>query len=283
MTLCRSPLGYLPLSSRLLSKTNPFCAGGLRIENLYLAGYPESLGDAAMPKTLEKWTVLPHGRLTEIDQGIWTVTGEVHMPLTPLERRMTVVRLKNGDLVIYSAIALDEPQMRILEDAGHPAYLIVPGDHHRMDAGIWKARYPDLSVIAPPSARQPVAEVVAVDATTADFGDKNVSLFLVKGMSGHEAALIVRRPSGTTIVVNDIIGNMPHDAGFVLRLMQFAGDKPHVPLPVKMTLKDKEGLRAQLLSWANEPNLVRLIVSHGEPIEKEVRQQLQTLADSLVE
>ena len=39
-----------------------------------------------MPKILEDWTVLPHGRLTRVDDGIWTVTGELHMPLTPLQR-----------------------------------------------------------------------------------------------------------------------------------------------------------------------------------------------------
>ncbi|WP_443748196.1 hypothetical protein [Asticcacaulis solisilvae] len=234
-----------------------------------------------MTKILEKWTVMPHGRLTEIDDGIWTVTGDLHMPLTPLERRMTVVRLNSRALVIYSAIALDETQMKVLEDAGRPAFLIVPGDHHRLDARIWKDRYPDIKVIAPTGARDAADEAVPVDATDVDFGDPAVSFVTVRGMSGHEAALVVRRPAGTTLIVNDIIGNMPEGAGLVLRAMRFAGNEPHIPLPVSMTLKDKDGLRDQLLSWADEPGLRRVIVSHGEPIEADAAQQLRSLADTL--
>lgn len=234
-----------------------------------------------MAKILEDWTVLPHGQLTEIDDGIWTVTGELHMPLTPLQRRMTVVRLQTGDLVIYSAIALDEPQMWTLEAAGRPAWLIVPGDHHRMDAKIWIERYPHLKVITPAGAVKAVEDAVQVDATTVDFGDDAVRFVTVGGTSGHEAALIVRRAAGTTLIVNDIIGNMPEKAGLVLRAMHFAGDEPHVPLPVKLTLKDKEGLQDQLLAWAGIADLKRIIVSHGDPIEDNPRGQLKALAASL--
>lgn len=234
-----------------------------------------------MPKSLEDWTVMPHGRLTEIDDGMWTVTGELHMPLTPLERRMTVVRLNDGELVIYSAIALDEAQMKVLEDAGHPAFLIIPGDLHRMDAKIWKARYPDLRVIAPSGAQKAADEVVHVDSTDIDFGDDAVRFVTVSGMSGHEAALIVRRPAGTTLIVNDIIGNMPRDSGFILRLTGFAGDEPHIPVPIRMTVKEKSALRDQLLAWAEEPGLKRIIMSHGDPIEDDAPGQLRALAATL--
>ena len=61
-----------------------------------------------MPKSFEHWKVLPHGKLTPIDERILTVTGELHMPLAEIPRRMTVARLADGRLVVFSAIALDE-------------------------------------------------------------------------------------------------------------------------------------------------------------------------------
>jgi hypothetical protein len=234
-----------------------------------------------MPKILEKWTVMPHGQLTQLEAGLWTVTGELHMPLTRLERRMTIVRLSDGSLIIYSAIALAEPEMKRIEDAGRPAFLIVPGVFHRTDARIWKQRYPQLKVLAPASARKAAEEAVPVDATELAFDDESVQFITVGGTSGYEAALMVRRAAGTTLVVNDVIGNMPHEAGFVLRLMRFAGEEPHIPLPIKLGLKDKPGLRDQLRTWAAEPNLTRILVSHGDPIEGDVSGQLLALADTL--
>ena len=93
-----------------------------------------------MTKIHDTWTVLPHGPLSEVDDGILTVTGQLQMPLVELQRRMTVVRLADGGLVIYSAVALDEPHMAQIEALGTPRYLIVPGDAHRLDARIFKQR-----------------------------------------------------------------------------------------------------------------------------------------------
>jgi hypothetical protein len=62
---------------------------------------------------------------------------------------MTVVRMKDPRLVIFSAISLDKAGIRALEDYGPPAFLVVPNDHHRLDARAWKDRYPDIQVVAP--------------------------------------------------------------------------------------------------------------------------------------
>src|SRR6185503_13326996 len=168
----------------------------------------------------------PHGKLSRIDDRILTVVGEIHMPLMNLPRRMTVVRLSDGRLVIWSAIALDENGMATLEAFGRPAFLIVPNDHHRLDARAWKDRYPELKVIAPEGARERIADVVAVDTTSPDFGDPGVTFVTVPGTRAHEAALVVRRERGTTLVLNDLVGNI-HDAsgidGWLLRLAGFAG------------------------------------------------------------
>jgi hypothetical protein len=90
-----------------------------------------------MTAPLKQWKVLPHGKLTQVDEGILTVVGEIQMPLMELPRRMTVARLADRRLVIFSAIALDEDEMAALEAYGRPAFLIVPSDHHRLDAKIW--------------------------------------------------------------------------------------------------------------------------------------------------
>ena len=102
-----------------------------------------------MTRPFQQWKVLPHGKLTEVDENVLTVTGELHMPLTDLPRRMTVARLHDSRLVIFSAIALDEVEMLALEEYGQPAFLVVPNHHHRLDARVWKERYPSIQVVSP--------------------------------------------------------------------------------------------------------------------------------------
>jgi hypothetical protein len=239
-----------------------------------------------MTRPFQQWTVLPHGKLAQIDENILTVVGEIHMPLMDLPRRMTVVRLVDASLVIFSAIALDEDEMSALEAYGRPAYLIVPSDKHRLDAKTWKDRYPEIQVVAPEGARAQVEESVPVGTVAPRFDDPNVQFVTVPGTRGREAALVVRTSKGTTLVVNDVVGNIRGAAGFggwLLHLAGFAGKGAQVPAVVKMAvIEDTKALRAQLLQWSEIDSLVRVLVSHGSPIEDNPRQVLRELAGSLI-
>ena len=238
-----------------------------------------------MPQSFREWKVLPHGKLVAVDQNIMTVTGDIRVPLVDLPRRMTVVRLRDGRLVIYSAMALREEAMQELEAFGRPAYLVVPNQLHRLDARIWKQRYPEMQVVAPSGARGKVDKVVQVDTTDPDFADPDVRFVTVPGTRDSEAALVVKGPGGTTLVLNDIVGNIQNSSGFggwFLRLVGFAGSEPQIPKVVKFKLiEDRAALRGQLMQWAELPALKRILVSHGSAIEEQPQRTLRDLASSL--
>lgn len=238
-----------------------------------------------MNAPFKTWTVLPHGDLIQINDRILTVVGDLKMPLVHLPRRMTIVRLNDGGLVIYSAIALDEAQMARVEAFGTPRFMIVPSGRHRLDAPAYAARYPQLKTIAAHGARAKVAEVVNVDANAPNFGDPSVRYVEVAGTNQTEAALEVDAEDGVTLIVNEIIGDI-HGAhglgGWLLKTMGFAGDEPHVPAGPKLEFaKHKADLAAQLRQWAAIRNLKRIIVSHGDIIETDPQANLRKLADSL--
>lgn len=238
-----------------------------------------------MPKINQRWTVLPHDKLQTVDERIMTVVGYLPMPLTRLPRRMTVVRLRHGGLVIFSAVALAEPDMATLERFGQPQFLVVPSDKHRLDARVWKERYPRMQVVAPRGAGGKVADVVPVDTTSPDFDDPDVDFVTLPGTGESEAALLVRNGGRTTLVLNDVIGNI-RDAhgigGWFLGVMGFAGKEPRIPGIVKrLLIKDKSALREQLLRWAKDQSVARVLVSHGEIIDTNARDALMKLAESL--
>lgn len=234
-----------------------------------------------MAKTLTAWTVLPHRPIERMTDAIMTVTGDIAMPLTTLERRMTVVRLAGGRLVVYSAIALDDATMAAIEAFGAPAFLVVPNPFHRNDARVWKERYPAMTVVAPSGARAKVAEVVPVDTSTPDFDDDAVRFVEVAGTSGREGALEVREHGTLTLVVNDVIGNLPKSDGLVLRALGFAADRPRVPRMAKRVLvADAAAFRDHLDAWSAEP-VANILVSHGRPIREGAPDALREMARSL--
>ena len=239
-----------------------------------------------MPTALEEWKVMPHDDLVEIDDGILTVAGEIEMPLGHFPRRMTVVRLSGDRSLIFSAIALETEAMRRIEAMGWPHFLVVPSGFHRLDARIWKQRYPPINVVAPPGARAAVAEVVPVDATDDIFEDEAVRLLAVPGTGGREAALEVRRGGRLTVIVNDVIANVAHPHGFgaqvMGRLFGFGVSEPQVPWVVKRkAVEQPAALAGQFRAWADAPELARIVMSHGDLIEDEPAAVLRRLADGL--
>jgi hypothetical protein len=154
-----------------------------------------------------------------------------------------------------------------------------------MDARIWKDRYPGLTVLAPAGVKKKVEDIVPVDETEADFGDQNVAYVSVRGTEGHEAALLARTASGTTLVVNDLIWNLddrPGFGGWLFRVMGFTGSEPRIPTIVEMrAIKDRDALRGQLESWAQIRDLNRIIVSHGRIVTRDPSSVLVELADAL--
>jgi hypothetical protein len=234
-----------------------------------------------MTEPFKEWTVLPHGKLTRVNERIAEVVGELKMPLLVLPRRMTAIRTKSGGLVIFSAIALREPDMAELEAFGCPAFLIVPSVRHRLDAPAYVKRYPNLTVVTPRTGAEKIGEVVRVDTHAPNFDDAGIRYVEIAG----DSALEVDGDDGLTVIVNDLIGDI-HDqsgvGGWLLKVMKFAGDNPHVPAPVKLLLGTHKREVAQLFRrWAERDDLRRIIVSHGDTIEADPRGALRTLAASL--
>lgn len=220
-------------------------------------GMAEQVSDA--------WNVLEHGPIEKLTERLWRVEGAI--PRMTLRRVMTVAKRENGGLVVHSAIALREPEMKELEAWGPPEVLVVPGGFHRMDAPAFKKRYPKLTVFAPSGSRSKVEEVLAVDGTYESFPkDSVVELRTVPGTAGREGAMLVRSKDGVSVVLNDVVMNMDRKRdvlGFLFTTLLGSAPGPRVSRLSKLALvKDKKALRTELERLAALPDLAHLIVSH---------------------
>ncbi len=230
----------------------------------------------------ESWTVHPHQPLAELGGNLWCVEGEV--PGTPLTRRMTLIRLASGDLVIHNAMALEEDLMKRIESWGKPAYIVVPGGYHRLDCATFKARYPNAKIVCPEGSRKRIERVVDVDLAYADFPqDESVSFEELDGTKRKEGVMRVRDPGGTTLVFNNVLFNMQHQpgfSGFVLKLIGTSGSPRVTAVARMLAVSDKALLRAHLERLAT-PDVCRLIPGHGELVESDAASVLRSVAERL--
>jgi hypothetical protein len=211
------------------------------------------------------WVVRPHGKLERLAENLWWTWGSI--PGMSLKRSMVLAKRGDGDLVIHNAIALDEAGMRELEAIGTPRYMIVPNAGHRMDAPAFAHRYPNVQVFAPRGGREAVEKVVRVEGIYEDFpADGDVRLEMLSGVGDAEGAMIVRSKDGVTVVLNDAVFNMDRKRdplGFFFTTLLGSAPGPRVSRLVKLLfVKDKKALRQNLERFAQDPELVRLVVAH---------------------
>jgi hypothetical protein len=232
------------------------------------------------------WKVLPHGPLAQLEENVWTVTGEMPIPVNPLRRVMTVARRDDGTLVLHGLIALEESAQEQIEALGEVAHLVVPSGYHRLDAARYRARYPGAKLYAPRAGRARVEKVAKVDAAYEEYpADAATSLVAVDGLADREGAMVVRSKRGVTWVMNDALFNMPERGGLrglVLKHVTRSTGGPRISRTARIALvADAARYRAALEAMAAMPDLVRVIVGHHVPIEGGVAAALRGVAATL--
>jgi len=236
-----------------------------------------------MAKAHATWTVLAHGPLEKLGDDVWRVEGA--LPGMSMKRVMTIARRADGQLVVHNAIALDDAAMKTLDALGPVGFIVVPNGYHRLDAPAFAKRYPNARVLAPRGARAKVGEVTTVHGDYGDFpADARVRLEHIDGTKDAEGVMIVEGADGATLVLNDIVFNMPHLPGFaglVVRALGSSGG-PRVTRIARMFLiKDKGAARAHLERLAKTPRLARIVVSHHEVIADAPAETLARVAATL--
>jgi hypothetical protein len=218
--------------------------------------------------------------LERLDDNLWRMEGKV--PKMPLHRVMTVAKLASGGLVVHSAIKLDD--YAELDALGPVKFIVVPNAWHRLDARAYADRYPDAKVLAPPSGKKRIGELVRVDGGVEDLVDRDVSLTVVAGSKDREVIMIVKSGDRTSLVFTDAIFNMPHASGFqgfVLKHVMASSGGPRVSRIGRLILiKDKPAFAAQLEQFATQ-GVTRVVVSHHEVISVDPAGKLREVAASV--
>jgi hypothetical protein len=237
-----------------------------------------------VPTTPRPWIVLPHGPLERLDDALWAV--ESNVPGVPaLRRRMSIVRRGDGTLLFFNAIPVDDPTLAEIRALGKPADLVLPQHLHMIDAHAFRAKL-GVRVFAPGATRDVVARQVQVDGAFHDLPpDPGVAVGTVAGFKTGEGFMTVRCGPHVSLVVADVVLNVPRGPGILgllFHLMGFSGDRPKLPVPVKLrVVRDRPALRRWLEQVASTPGLARIVPSHGPVVDRDPSGVLRSIASTV--
>jgi len=202
-------------------------------------------------------------------------TAGVTLPL-PFSTRMTVVKLKNGDLFLHSPIAFDPSLAEQLQAMGTIRHLVSPNQFHYAHIGEWARAFPDAITWASPHVRQR-ARARGIDvqfkrdlgAAPDDWRDE-IDQTIVPG--GYFGEFVFFHKQSRTLILTDTVINLELDR--IGQPWRFAAwlTGMHYPnggiffgmrLPLVLQKRKTTAAVNKMLSWEPE----RIILSHGRCFE----------------
>ena len=240
-----------------------------------------------MAKPPRPYLVTRHDPLEQIDDKLWEVDGDV--PGFPaganFHRRMSIVRLSDGRLLFHNAVPVDEATLARIRALGTPAVLILQNHLHMIDGDAFRERL-GLSVYVSQKAHAEVSARTTVAGTLDALApDPAFSVLPLPSSRLGESALVVHSGPRASLVLCDIVTNVPNPPGLIgllFRVFGFTGPAPKLPTVVRLrAFPDKALLRADLERLAATPGLCRIVPSHGPVIADDPAGALRRIAASV--
>ncbi|MFT7581949.1 MAG: hypothetical protein ACI9MR_003630 [Myxococcota bacterium] len=220
-----------------------------------------------------------------VTDGLWRFKTSFRViPGFYLPAHMTVCRLTDGTLLLYSPIELDAEGQAAIDVFGTVSAIIAPNLLHHTFLGWAATTYPDATVYAPAGIekKQPSAPDHVTVKSGAEVTLAGVQAHMVGGLPGLSETVILHEPSGA-LVVADLVFNVARKRGWLTPLILWlAGASKGVASSrfVKQMVKDKAATRASLdllLGWPFE----RLVPAHGAVVSDDAAKRFRAATNRL--
>jgi hypothetical protein len=220
----------------------------------------------------------PNAPLTPFVEGIWLSSAPVRIVGMKLTSTMTVLRLADDTLLLYSPLSMTPERRAAIDALGVVAHLYSPNLYHHLYIGEWAAAYPQARVhgAADLARKRPDLRIDRVHGSAPEPAFAGVIEELpIEGFRLQESVLL-HRPS-QTLVVADLVHNVgrPQHRWTVMytKMMGFY-DRVALSRMIRWAaFFDRAAARRSVDEILKRP-FERLVVGHGTPLEAGAREAI---------
>jgi hypothetical protein len=187
----------------------------------------------------------------------------------PYPTRMALARLRDGNLWVWSPVALTPELAAAVEALGRVAHIVSPNKLHHLFLKEWATRWPDARLHAPPGLARRRPEL-HFHATLGDEPDPawaaEIDQTIFHGSFAMEEVACFHRPSRTALLCDLVQRVDPRSMtgwkGLLMRLDGLVGERGSTPREWRLSFVRRaaaRAARARVLGWQPE----RLVIAHG--------------------
>jgi Domain of unknown function (DUF4336) len=200
--------------------------------------------------------------LQNLAPELWVAVRDFTSDVGHVHSRMTIVRLANGRLLIFSPVPIDSRLRAEVEALGQPDALLAPNVFHHLFVGEWLTAFPGTRVFCTPGLVAKRSDIkfdgILGDPRVFNWSTE-VDQVRIDGVPRYDEVVFYHLAS-RTLIVADITFNYPPEIA-----IQDPGGAdglgPHTR--IRAATSDQDALRIKVLKWP----FVRVIVTHGDNVE----------------
>lgn len=214
-----------------------------------------------------------------VPDALWLRDYFVRLGGARVNARMTVIKLRSGEILVHSPCAFDASLATEIAALGRVAAIIAPGNFHWLHVRSCQQAFPGAATYICPGvekrARDLTYEFVLGDAAPVLWADE-LSQVVLQGTRLMREVAFFHRASNTLIVVDLVENFTPVTPGInLLSRIVFRAlgmwDRPSAAPEYRLAWGDKARVREcmeRILAW----DFDRVILSHGDIISRDARQ-----------
>jgi Domain of unknown function (DUF4336) len=216
-----------------------------------------------------------------IAEDLWVVETPLRFRGIEVGRRMTVLRLASGALLIHSPARLSAEVREALDQLGEVRFVVPASNMHgHLFMEQYRAAYPEVEIFSAPGLdrkRKDLAFDVLLGSAPDPRWREDIDQGPVLGHRFVTEIVFLHRPS-RTLIVGDLCARIGESAPAPMRALARAAHRYRrlAPTPMfRLGFRNKLAARRSLdriLDWDFE----RVIVGHGELLEAGGREELRS-------
>lgn len=222
--------------------------------------------------------------LKELDKNIWVASQPFALMGVNLGTRMTIVRLENDELLVYSPIKLTPTVRSLITELGEVKYVVAPNEFHYLYAKEFVEAFSGsqfycvkglVNKLKRKPHLLPPHQVLEFDKSYPwDFELSNI---LLEGGNMYTEYMLFHMES-KTLIATDIMFNFQNTDDWKLELLLKLNGcykKANPSRLLKYILKNKKEANRVFSYILKEWDFERLILAHGEIIESGAKRAIQ--------
>lgn len=225
--------------------------------------------------------------LRQVAEEVWVAESRLRY-FVEMGRRMTVIRVRGGELFIHSPVQLGDGLRRQLGELGEVRFVVPASNlHGHLFMEQYRGAYPGAELFAAPGLAKKRRDI-SFDADLGESPDPRWAHVLDQTVfRGHrllDEIVFLHKPS-RSLIVGDVCFNIEPSAPLMTRLWAWGPRLEQRPGPAALfraAVRDKQAAREsveRILAWRFD----RIIVGHGAIIESGGREVFRSAWSSLRE